>query len=222
MHLEPNPSLTESPVRIFLVYKKQPEVRTAEMWLPWFEEDARDLSSRDPLDETVNRWVELGEGGQLIGRTARDHQVGLCVELIAPQPSRSKGFFLEFWPKMVMKPARKHEDSRGSPAKRHDCRSLVGGTVNASHDDPALQDCLFRFTLDLAEIIRRMVRLTECSFDGSKRCPKQTGIAVQPEPSIRIEAGLNIEGGGTTRCFRCTASSHAPTVSRNYASRKSQ
>lgn len=108
------------------------------MWLPRFEEDARDESSGDPLDETVNRWVELGEGGQLVGRTARDHQVGLCVELIAPQPSRSKGFFLEFWPKMVMEPAREHEDSRGSPAERHYCRSLVSRTVNPGHDDFSL------------------------------------------------------------------------------------
>lgn len=95
--------------------KKQPEVRTAERWLPLFKEDARNEPSSYPLDETINRWVELGECGELLRRTAGDHQVRLCVELVTPQPSRPEWLFLEVWPKVMMEPSREHKDSRGSP-----------------------------------------------------------------------------------------------------------
>lgn len=132
--------------------KKQPEVRTARRWLPRFKEDAWNESSSDPLDETVNRWVELGEGGQLVGRTARDHQVGLCVELIAPQPRRPEGLLLKVWPKVVMKSAREHKDTRSSPTERHDGNTLVGRAVNTCYNNPASEDRSFSLQLNLVKI----------------------------------------------------------------------
>lgn len=86
--------------------KKQPEVRTAERWLPQSKEDARNESSSDPLDETVNRWVELGKGRQFLWGTPGDHEISPLIELISPQPSRSKRLFLQVLPEMVLKSAR--------------------------------------------------------------------------------------------------------------------
>jgi len=206
-----------------LRFKKQFEIRTArDASEPTAEQNPWQVFGTNPVNQAIHRGIVVSIRRQLIRSTTRNDEVGFGIELIPPEPCRTKWLLLEIRAQMSMKSTGEHEDSRSSPAKRHDCRTLVGGTVNASHDDPALQDCLFRFTLDLAEIIRRMVRLTECSFDGSKRCPKQTGFAVQPEPSVRIEPRLRIEGSGATRWFRCKASNHAPKVSKNNASRKSQ
>ncbi|MCZ7579475.1 MAG: hypothetical protein M5U21_01430 [Fimbriimonadaceae bacterium] len=183
----------------------------SKLWIT--EQTAEKVAVHDALDEAVHSRVESRECRQPIRCPPRDHQVGLRVELVSPEPSRSEWLILHIFAKVMMEATGKDEHPGRSPAKRHDGHQLMGRVVNPAHEDTAAEDNGFSSALYLIELARRVVWPAMSRLDGRELRSKESGITVEPKTGWLIEAGLRIEGSSSG--WGCKVRFHPPTVSTN-------
>jgi hypothetical protein len=71
--------------------------------------------------------------------------------------------------------------------------------LNAGHQDTAAEDKLLGFAFDCIEFAGQVIRLSESLFDMSQTAFEEPDVAIQPQASRFIEAGLLFKGSRTTR-----------------------
>lgn len=96
---------------------------------------------------------------------ARDNQVRLRVEGIAPEARCPKWLFVESCAKVVMEPTGHNENSRRAPSERHDGSSLMRRAMDPAYENSAVEYERFCLPLDSVQLFWTVIDTKAGRFD---------------------------------------------------------
>lgn len=139
----------------------------------WMSEQASDeVALGDSLNDPVHSWVVTCKGRELIWSPPGNHQIGLRVELISPEPCGPERLIGQLLAEMVVEASREDKDARGAPSERNDSRSLMRWVVYSRNQNVASEHKRLCLPLDFVELGRGVVRATKSSFDVAQLGPE--------------------------------------------------